>query len=113
MSTITRVSRLARHPWRIAVWVMVLLCLCVPAQAFAQTLTGTFKGAVIGRRVAFNHAGKSLNDWAGVLRLQLDNGPEVPVFCVQLDVSVRTGDRYRSDGPVLALPSGCQIRYLL
>jgi len=28
-------------------------------------------------------------------------------------VRVRSGDRYRSDGPVLALPNGCQIRYIL
>jgi len=113
MTTIKRISRLGRHPWRIVVWTLVLLCLCAPALAFAQTLTGTFKGTGIGRQVAFRHNGESRNNWAGVLRLQLDNGPEVPVFCVQLSVRVRTGDRYRSDGPVLDLPNGCQIRYLL
>ena len=37
----------------------------------------------------------------------------VSVFCIQIQVRVRTGDRYRSDGAVLALPNGCQIRYLL
>ena len=26
---------------------------------------------------------------------------------------MRSGDRYRSDGAVIALPNGCQIRYLL
>ena len=34
----------------------------------------------------------------GVLRLKLDNGPEVPVFCIQIQVRVRAGDRYRSAG---------------
>jgi hypothetical protein len=85
----------------------------MPGLAMAQTLTGTFAGKVIGREVAFEYKGKPQNDWAGVLKLRLDNGPEVAVFCIQIEVRVSTGDRYRSDGPVLALPNGCQIRYLL
>ncbi|MDQ2997764.1 MAG: hypothetical protein M3R61_12005, partial [Chloroflexota bacterium] len=89
------------------------LGLLLPSLALAQTLTGTFVGKVIGREVAFQHKGKAQNDWAGVLKLKLDDGSELPVFCIQIEVRVSTGDRYRSDGPVLALPNGCQIRYLL
>jgi LPXTG-motif cell wall-anchored protein len=65
-----------------------------------------------------NH--QEVTDWAGVLSLQLDRdtpgdgrGPLVPVFCIQVNVLVRGGDRYVSDGPVTALHGGCQIRYLL
>jgi LPXTG-motif cell wall-anchored protein len=94
--------------------VILALGLIMSGMAQAQTmLTGTFVGKVIGREVAFQHDGKAHNDWAGVLKLKLDDGPEVPVFCIQIQVRVRAGDRYRADGPVLALPNGCQIRYLL
>ena len=55
-----------------------------------------------------------------MLSLQLDRdtpgdglGPLVPVFCIEVNVLVRGGDRYKSDGPVTALHGGCQIRYLL
>ena len=55
-----------------------------------------------------------------MLNLQLDRdtpddglGPLVPVFCIEVNVLVRGGDRYKSDGPVTALHGGCQIRYLL
>ena len=92
---------------------LVVFGLLAPSLAQAQTLTGTFVGIAIGREVAFQHQGTAHNDWAGVLKLKLDNGPEVPVFCIQIQVRVRAGDRYRSDGTVLALPNGCQIRYLL
>jgi len=85
----------------------------MPGLALAQTMTGTFVGKGTGREVAFQHQGKAHNDWAGVLKLKLDNGPEVSVFCIQIQVRVRAGDRYRDDGAVLALPNGCQIRYLL
>jgi len=93
--------------------VLVALGSLVPGLALAKTLTGTLIGTGLGRAVAFQHQGKLHNDWAGVLRLKLDDGPEVSVFCIQIEVHVSTGDRYRSDGPVLALPNGCQIRYLL
>ncbi len=104
-----------RHFWpRVVGLIVAIGLLTVPGLALAQpTLTGTFVGKVVGREVAFQHDGKAHNDWAGVLKLKLDNGPEVPVFCIQIQVRVRTGDRYRSDGAVLALPNGCQIRYLL
>ncbi|MEP7188808.1 MAG: thioester domain-containing protein [Roseiflexaceae bacterium] len=104
---------LARHAWRGVLVVLVALGFLIPGLALAQTLTGTFVGKVIGREVAFQHKGKAQNDWAGVLKLKLDDGTELPVFCIQIEVRVRTGDRYRSDGPVLDLPNGCQIRYLL
>ena len=61
-----------------------------------------------------------MTDWSGVLNLQLDRdtpgdglGPLVPVFCIEVNVLVRGGDRYQSDGPVTALDGGCEIRYLL
>jgi LPXTG-motif cell wall-anchored protein len=115
MSRITRACAawFAHHSWRAVLGVLVALGLLMPSLALAQTLTGTFVGKIIGREVAFQHQGKVHNDWAGVLKLKLDNGPEVPVFCIQIQVRVRVGDRYRSDGAVLALPNGCQIRYLL
>ena len=93
-------------------WVGLALA-ALPARAADAQLTGTFAGTAIGRTVEFRHAGKARSEWAGTLKLQLDGGPEVLVYCVQLDVRVREGNRYRSDGPVLALPNGCQIRYLL
>jgi LPXTG-motif cell wall-anchored protein len=92
---------------------LLAIGLMAPGVAQAETLTGTFVGKGTGREVTFQHEGKTHNDWAGVLKLKIDNGPEVPVFCIQIQVRVRSGDRYRSDGPVLALPNGCQIRYLL
>jgi LPXTG-motif cell wall-anchored protein len=102
-----------RHVWPGILGVLLAIGILAPGLAQAQALTGTFVGKSTGREVAFQHQGKSHNDWAGVLRLKIDNGPEVPVFCIQIQVRVRTGDRYRSDGAVLALPNGCQIRYLL
>jgi len=104
---------LRRHTWRSIAGVLVALALFAPGLALAQPLTGTFLGAGMGRQVAFQHKGKALNDWAGILKFRIDGGPDVSVFCVQIDVRVRSGDRYRSDGPVLALPNGCQIHYLL
>jgi LPXTG-motif cell wall-anchored protein len=106
--------------WRAACVVLAILYITSPALA-AQPLTGTFKGKVIGQFVNFtNLKNKIVTDWAGVLSLQLDQnapgdglGPLVPVFCIEVNVLVRGGDRYKSDGPVTALRGGCQIRYLL
>jgi hypothetical protein len=109
----TTVAWLIRGTWRALLCALVLVCLSAPALAAEQTLTGTFLGKGTGREVAFNHHGKSLSDWAGTLKFRLDSGEEVLVFCIQIDVRVSSGDRYRSDGPVLKLPNGCQIRYLL
>jgi hypothetical protein len=112
-------ATLKNRSWRRGGAVWVLLCVLAlvwasaPALAQAQPLTGTFAGTSRGRTVDFSHGGKARSNWAGVLRLKLDNGPEIPVFCIQIDVHVSNGDRYHSDGPVLALPNGCQIRYLL
>src|SRR4051794_33535657 len=92
-----------RHLWRGTLGVLVALALLAPGLALAQTLTGTFVGKGTGRQVAFQYQGKAQNDWAGVLKLKIDDGPEVPVFCIQIQVRVRAGDRYRSDGAVLAL----------
>jgi hypothetical protein len=93
--------------------VLALLVLAAPVMAAAQPLTGTFAGKGTGREVSFTHNGKQRSDWAGTLKLALDDGPTIPVFCIEIDVRVTTGNRYKSDGPVLALPNGCQIRYLL
>jgi LPXTG-motif cell wall-anchored protein len=92
---------------------LALLALAAPAFA-AQSLTGTYTGRIIGREVTFTRNGKSVTDWAGTLKLALDGGGgTVPVFCIEIDVLVRDGDRYRSDGPIQQLPNGCEIRYLL
>src|SRR5690242_3491255 len=102
-----------RNSWRGIAGLIAAVVLLAPSLALAQTLTGTFVGRGTGRQVAFQHQGKAQNDYAGSLKLKIDGGPEVSVFCIQIDVRVRSGDRYQSDGPVLALPNGCQIRYLL
>ncbi|MBK9713977.1 MAG: Cys-Gln thioester bond-forming surface protein [Kouleothrix sp.] len=102
-----------RRHWRALVCALALSLAALPALAAAQPLTGTFAGTDIGREVAFSHAGQSRNEWAGVLKLKLDSGEVLPVFCIEVGVRVRSGDRYRSDGSVLALPNGCKIRYLL
>jgi hypothetical protein len=106
-------ARRLRHFWRGIIGVLVALSLLAPGLALAQTLTGTFVGKGTGREVAFQHQDKRHNDWAGVLKLKIDDGPEASVFCIQIQVRVRAGDRYRSDGSVLDLPNGCHIRYLL
>jgi len=101
---------------------VALAILLITSTAFAaQPLTGTFKGKVIGQFVNFtNLKNKVVTDWAGVLNLQLDQdtpgdglGSLVSVFCIEVNVLVRAGDRYKSDGPVTTLHGGCQIRYLL
>jgi hypothetical protein len=109
----TVVSWIGQRRWRALLCVLAVLCLSIPAPAFAKSLNGTLLGQGTGREVAFNHHGKPLNDWAGTLKFKLDSGEDLLVFCIQIDVRVRSGDRYRSDGPVLGLPNGCQIRYLL
>jgi LPXTG-motif cell wall-anchored protein len=109
----TVVSWLVRRRWRALLCVLALLCLSMPSLAFGKSLNGTFLGKGTGRDVAFNHHGKPLSDWAGTLKFKLDSGEQLLVFCIQIDVRVSTGNRYRSDGPVLALPNGCKIRYLL
>jgi LPXTG-motif cell wall-anchored protein len=122
MKTANRLlAHLHRHSlWRVACVALGILLLTSTAFA-AQPLTGTFRGKVIGRYVNFtNLNNRVVTDWAGVLGLQLDRdapgdglGPLVPVFCIEVNVLVRGGDRYVSDGPVTALHGGCQIRYLL
>lgn len=115
---LARIHRL--RLWRAACVALAILLITSTARA-AQPLTGTFKGKVIGQFVKFTNLNKKVvTDWAGVLSLQLDQatpgdglGPLVPVFCVEVNVLVRAGDRYQSDGPVTTLPGGCQIRYLL
>jgi LPXTG-motif cell wall-anchored protein len=92
---------------------LALVCLSMPSVAFGKSLTGTFLGKGTGRNISFNHHGKPLSDWAGTLKFKLDSGEQLLVFCIQIDVRVSAGDRYRSDGAVLALPNGCKIRYLL
>jgi len=118
-------NRLLARIRRFRLWgaaCVALAILLITSTAFAaQPLTGTFKGKVIGRFVTFTNPNKTIvTDWAGVLKLQLDRdtpgdglGPLVPVFCIEVTVPVRGGDRYKSNGPVTALSGGCQIRYLL
>jgi LPXTG-motif cell wall-anchored protein len=98
-----------------------LAILLITSTAFAaQPITGTFRGKVLGTYVNFTNQNRVVRDWAGVLGLQLDRdtpgdglGALVPVFCIEVNVLVRGGDRYKSEGPVTALHGGCQIRYLL
>ncbi|MEO7911417.1 MAG: hypothetical protein ABIV47_17360, partial [Roseiflexaceae bacterium] len=118
-------NRLLARIYKLRLWraaCVALAILLITSNAFAaQPLTGTFKGKVIGQFVRFTNINKKVvTDWAGVLGLQLDQatpgdglGPLVPVFCIEVNVLVRGGDRYHSDGPVTALHGGCQIRYLL
>ncbi|MFN8504934.1 thioester domain-containing protein [Kouleothrix sp.] len=108
-----RITRATGHGWRNLLALLAVLALLAPVAALAQPLSGTFIGKVQGRQVAFSHNGKPRNDWAGVLKFRLDDGSDVPVFCIQLDVRVSAGDRYTSGGSVAELPNGCQIRYLL
>ncbi len=109
----TTVLRLVHRRWHVLLCALAVVCLSMPSVAFGKSLTGTFLGKGTGRDVAFNHHGKPLSDWAGTLKFKLDSGEQLLVFCIQIDVRVSTGDRYRSDGAVLALPNGCKIRYLL
>ena len=122
MNTANRLLAQIRRPglWRAACVALAILLITSTAFA-AQPLTGTFRGKLIGRFVTFTNPNKKIvRDWAGVLNLQLDRdtpgdglGPLVPVFCIEVNVLVRGGDRYKSDGPVTVLHGGCQIRYLL
>jgi hypothetical protein len=109
----TILSRRIHRSWRALLCALALVGLSRSAFAAEPVLKGTFLGKGIGREVAFSHHDKPLSDWAGTLKFRLDSGEEVLVFCIQIDVRVLWGDRYRSDGPVLALPNGCPIRYLL
>jgi hypothetical protein len=112
----------APRRWQWRMFSIVLLFMFMSSSALAaQPLTGTFKGKILGQFVKFTKPdGKTVNDWAGVLGLQLDRvtrgdglGLLVPVFCIELNVVVRTSDDYISTGAVTALHGGCQIRYLL
>jgi hypothetical protein len=103
-----------RRIWRAFFILLALIAMATTTVlAAAQPVTGSYTGRVIGREVTFERKGKRVNDWAGVLNLQLDSGENIPVFCIEVDVLVRPGDRYHSDGPVQVLPNGCKIRYLL
>ena len=86
--------------WRALLCMLAFVGVSTPAFAAEPALTGTFLGKGTGHEVAFNHHGKPLSDWAGTLKFKLDSGEELLVFCIQIDVRVRSGDRYRSDGPV-------------
>lgn len=106
-------ARRVRQFWRAFFVVLALLGVSATALAAPEPLTGTYTGRIIGREITFERKGHTVTDWSGVLNLRLDNGMDVPIFCIEVDVLVRPGDRYRSDGPILQLPNGCQIRYLL
>ena len=109
----TIVQRRVYRRWLALLCALALVCLSMPSVAFGKSLNGTFLGKGTGREVAFNHHGAPLSDWAGTLKFRLDSGEQLLVFCIQIDVRVSAGDRYRSDGAVLVLPNGCKIRYLL
>ncbi len=102
-----------RRPLLALLGALALFVLLVPPGALAAPLEGTFVGKLRGREVSFRHNGKDRTEWAGLLSFKLASGKDVPVFCIQLDVHVRPGDPYTSDGTILDLPNGCQIRYLL
>jgi LPXTG-motif cell wall-anchored protein len=87
--------------------------LLVQGTAMADDVTGTYAGAAQGQAVSYAQDGQPRGAWAGTMNLDLDSGERLRVFCVQLHVGVRQGDRYKSDGPVENLPNGCQIRYIL
>lgn len=109
----TVVSWLIQRTGYALLCVLAVVCLSMPSSAFGKSLNGTFLGRGTGREVPFNLHGTPVNAWAGSLKFKLDSGEDLLVFCIQIDVGVRSGNRYRSDGPVLVLPNGCQIRYLL
>ena len=115
MKCLDRVTRVGHRPlrWCLLLIAAVLAALITPVQAAPIQITGTFRGQDVGRFVTYTFAGATTTSWAGSLLLDIDNGPTVPVFCIQIQVAVRTGDRYKNDGPVQALPGGCQISYLL
>ncbi len=95
------------------VMALALGVLASATAASAERLRGTYLGGGVGRRVAFQRGGRDRNAWAGTLRFKLDSGEELLAFCIQLDVGVRSGNRYKSDGPVVELPNGCQIANVL
>jgi LPXTG-motif cell wall-anchored protein len=92
---------------------LALVCFALPASASGRQITGTFTGIGRGQQVSFVHHGKNRTEFAGALNLQLDNGPTVQTYCVQIDVSVRFNTRYATDGSIPATGAGCGIRYLV
>jgi LPXTG-motif cell wall-anchored protein len=115
MKCLDRGSRASHRPirWCLLLIAVVLAAWIASVQAAPIQITGTFRGQDVGRPVTYTYAGTTTTNWAGSLLLDIDNGPTVPVFCIQILVPVRAGDRYRNDGPVKALQGGCQIQYLL
>ena len=97
----TIAGRRMQRRWPALLCALAVVCLSLPSVAFGKSLNGTLLGKGTGREVAFNHHGKPLSDWAGTLKFKLDSGEQLLVFCIQIDVRVRSGDRYRSDGPCL------------
>ncbi len=108
-----RIIHLARAPRSAILVVLALGVLASATAASAEPVRGTYLGGGVGRRVAFERNGRERNAWAGTLRFRLDTGEELLAFCIQLEVGVRAGNRYRSDGPVVNLPNGCQIANVL
>jgi hypothetical protein len=91
----------------------VAAILAQPMAAAADPVQGTYVGGGMGRRVQFTHHDRDRNAWAGTMRFKLDSGEELLAFCIQLDVGVSAGARYKSGGPVVDLPNGCQIANVL
>jgi len=92
---------------------LVLSALVAPALLLAEEVFGTYRGGAVGQRVGFERGGETRRSWAGTMNFELDSGESLRVYCIQVEVPVRAGDRYRSDGPVENLANGCQIRYIL
>lgn len=90
-----------------------LVAITMSATAFAAGVSGTLSGRGNGREVSFVRNSNDVTDWAGVLKLNLDHGPTIDVFCIQLDVRTSIGNRYVSDGTVLSLHNGAYILSVL
>ena len=109
----TTVTRLAAWSRGAALFILVVLFLAQPMAAAADPVQGTYVGGGTGRRVQFTLHDHQRNAWAGTMRFKLDSGEELLAFCIQVDVGVSSGARYKSGGPVVDLPSGCQIANVL
>jgi hypothetical protein len=84
-----------------------------PAPSSADEIHGTYVGGGLGQGVSFVRNDAPRGAWAGTLRFQIDDGGEILVFCIQLDVGTSPGNRYRGAGAVEELRNGCQLRYIL
>ena len=99
--------------WFAVVCAVAIMIALAPIATHADQLSGTYVGSGQGQRVTFERNDEERNAWAGTLRFQLDDGEELKVFCIQLDVRIRGNAPYQGSGSVIELHNGCQIRYIL